>query len=220
MMWSGRHDCQQRSTKLCPMPSFRPVDQAFPRYYGRYTSHSVQPSRRHEGSPVQLTITTTHHPATDLGYLAAQESRPPAILHCIVGQAHVFYPEATAERCTAALLLDVDPIGLVRKRRWAGGERLRPGAVCQRPPLCRLVVSQRRHRRCVRHAPWAAAARIVPELAATPDPARGDLTRRALPRRRGLPAPPLRAAGLRRRHHAASARRSISRLGREPLLTR
>ena len=34
---------------------------------------------------------------------------------------HVFYPQATAERCTAALLLDVDPIGLVRKQR--GPER-------------------------------------------------------------------------------------------------
>jgi hypothetical protein len=33
------------------------------------------------------------------------------------GQAHVFYPEATAERCTASLLLDVDPIGLVRGQK-------------------------------------------------------------------------------------------------------
>jgi len=39
------------------------------------------------------------------------------------GQAHVFYPEASAERCTAALLLDVDPVGLVRNRR--GREYLR-----------------------------------------------------------------------------------------------
>jgi hypothetical protein len=33
------------------------------------------------------------------------------------GPAHVFYPEATDERCTAALLLDIDPVGLVRGRR-------------------------------------------------------------------------------------------------------
>jgi 3' terminal RNA ribose 2'-O-methyltransferase Hen1 len=32
------------------------------------------------------------------------------------------YPEATAERCTAALILDVDPVGLVRGRRDAAGE--------------------------------------------------------------------------------------------------
>ena len=37
------------------------------------------------------------------------------------GTAHVFYPEATAERCTAALLLDVDPIGLVRRPSGAAG---------------------------------------------------------------------------------------------------
>ena len=67
-----------------------------------------------------LTITTTHQPATDLGYLLHKN---PARLHSFelsFGQAHVFYPEATAERCTAALLLDVDPVGLVRNRRGPG----------------------------------------------------------------------------------------------------
>jgi 3' terminal RNA ribose 2'-O-methyltransferase Hen1 len=61
-----------------------------------------------------LTITTTHRPATDLGYLLHKN---PANLHSFelsFGKAHLFYPEATEERCTAALLLDVDPIGLVR----------------------------------------------------------------------------------------------------------
>ena len=38
------------------------------------------------------------------------------------GRALVFYPEATAERCTAALLLDIDPVGLVRNRRGPAGE--------------------------------------------------------------------------------------------------
>jgi len=64
-----------------------------------------------------LTITTTHRPATDLGYLLHKN---PANLHSLdlsLGKAHVLYPEATAERCTAALLLDVDPIGLVRGKR-------------------------------------------------------------------------------------------------------
>jgi 3' terminal RNA ribose 2'-O-methyltransferase Hen1 len=32
------------------------------------------------------------------------------------GQAHVFYPEATEDRCTACLLLDVDPVGMVRRK--------------------------------------------------------------------------------------------------------
>ena len=31
------------------------------------------------------------------------------------GTAHVFYPETSEERCTAALLLDVDPVGLIRR---------------------------------------------------------------------------------------------------------
>jgi len=69
-----------------------------------------------------LTITTTHQPATDLGYLLHKN---PARLHSFAlsfGEAHVFYPEATAEQCTAALLLDVDPVGLVRNRRGPAGE--------------------------------------------------------------------------------------------------
>lgn len=69
-----------------------------------------------------LTITTTHQPATDLGYLLHKN---PARLHTFplsFGQAHVFYPQANANVCTAALLLDVDPIGLVRNRRGPAGE--------------------------------------------------------------------------------------------------
>jgi hypothetical protein len=37
------------------------------------------------------------------------------------GKAHVFYPQATPERCTAALLLDIDPVGLVRNRKVQPG---------------------------------------------------------------------------------------------------
>ena len=69
-----------------------------------------------------LTITTTHQPATDLGYLLHKN---PARLHSFdlsFGQAHVFYPEAAPDRCTAALLLDVDPVGLVRNRKGPSGE--------------------------------------------------------------------------------------------------
>ena len=61
-----------------------------------------------------LTITTTHEPATDLGFLLHKNPARPQTFDLPFGKAHVFYPEATAERCTAALLLDVDPIGLVR----------------------------------------------------------------------------------------------------------
>ena len=70
-----------------------------------------------------LTITNTNWPATDLGYLLHKNPARVQSFALSFGQAHVFYPEASAERCTAALLLDVDPVGLVRNRRGpAGGE--------------------------------------------------------------------------------------------------
>jgi 3' terminal RNA ribose 2'-O-methyltransferase Hen1 len=64
-----------------------------------------------------LTITTTHRPATDLGYLLHKN---PARLHSrrqSYGVAHVFYPQADEDRCTAALFVEVDPVGLVRDRK-------------------------------------------------------------------------------------------------------
>ena len=63
-----------------------------------------------------LTITTTYQPATDLGYLLHKNPARLQSVEVSGGLAHVFYPEATAERCNAALLLDLDPVGLVRGR--------------------------------------------------------------------------------------------------------
>ena len=67
-----------------------------------------------------LTISTTHRPATDLGYLLHKHPDRVQAFELPFGAAHVFYPEVTDERCTAALLLDVDPIALVRRRRGGG----------------------------------------------------------------------------------------------------
>ncbi|GCF09398.1 3' terminal RNA ribose 2'-O-methyltransferase Hen1 [Dictyobacter arantiisoli] len=61
-----------------------------------------------------LTISTTHQPATDLGYLLHKNPTHLQTFSLNFGRAHVFYPEATVERCTAALLLDVDTIQMVR----------------------------------------------------------------------------------------------------------
>ena len=61
-------------------------------------------------------VTTSHAPATDLGFLLHKH---PDRLHeaeLPFGWAFLFYPEATPDRCTATLLVDVDPIGLVRGR--------------------------------------------------------------------------------------------------------
>jgi 3' terminal RNA ribose 2'-O-methyltransferase Hen1 len=62
-----------------------------------------------------LTITTTHRPATDLGHLLHKHPQRLQSFSLPFGQAHVFYPEASRERCTAALLLEVDPVGLIRR---------------------------------------------------------------------------------------------------------
>src|SRR5262245_47367379 len=70
-----------------------------------------------------LAITTTHTPATDLGYLLHKNPAKAQSFELSFGHAHVFYPEATPERCTAALLLDVDPVGLVRNRHGPPGDR-------------------------------------------------------------------------------------------------
>ncbi|MBE9159550.1 3' terminal RNA ribose 2'-O-methyltransferase Hen1 [Nodosilinea sp. LEGE 06152] len=61
-----------------------------------------------------LTLTTTYGPATDLGYLLHKHPDRCQAFPMSFGQAFVFYPEAGAERCTAALMLDIDPVGLVR----------------------------------------------------------------------------------------------------------
>ena len=67
-----------------------------------------------------LTISSTALPATDLGYLLHKHPGRAQSFDVSVGQAHVFYPEASEGRCTAALLLEVDPIGLVRGRKMGG----------------------------------------------------------------------------------------------------
>lgn len=77
-----------------------------------------------------LTITTTHTPATDLGYLAAKNPERAQRFELPFGAAHVFYPEATPERCTLALLLDIDPVALVRGRA-GGGDAARHAAPLQ-----------------------------------------------------------------------------------------
>ncbi len=63
-----------------------------------------------------LNITTTHQPANDLGYLLHKHPERCQTFPMNFGNAHVFYPEVSEERCTATLLLDVDPVGLVRKK--------------------------------------------------------------------------------------------------------
>ncbi|GAA0461095.1 3' terminal RNA ribose 2'-O-methyltransferase Hen1 [Streptomyces sp. NPDC046215] len=70
-----------------------------------------------------LTISTTgtpDAPATDLGFLLHKHPEKAQRFSTSHGTAHVLYPEATADRCTAALLLEVDPVALVRRAKGKG----------------------------------------------------------------------------------------------------
>jgi 3' terminal RNA ribose 2'-O-methyltransferase Hen1 len=64
-----------------------------------------------------LSITTTHKPAADLGHLLHKNPSRFQSFELSFGKAHVFYPEASDDRCTVCLALDVDPVGLVRDRK-------------------------------------------------------------------------------------------------------
>jgi len=66
-----------------------------------------------------LTITSEATPATDLGYLLHKNPGRVHTFDLAFGKATVFYPEASDKKCTAALLLSIDPIDLVRGRKGA-----------------------------------------------------------------------------------------------------
>lgn len=68
-----------------------------------------------------LTISTTHQPATDLGYLLFKHPDKCQAFDLSFGTARVFYPEASDTKCTAALVLDINPVDLARGK--AGAKR-------------------------------------------------------------------------------------------------
>lgn len=68
-----------------------------------------------------LTISLTQAPATDLGYLLAKNPSRAQTFELGFGRVHVFYPRADEEVCTFALLMDVDPVGLVRGKGKSDG---------------------------------------------------------------------------------------------------
>jgi 3' terminal RNA ribose 2'-O-methyltransferase Hen1 len=129
-----------------------------------------------------LTINTTHAPATDLGFLLHKNPARAQSFELSFGRAHVFYPEANEQSCTAALLLDVDPVGLVRGRRGPAGDG---GALEQyvndRPYVASsflsVAISQ------VFGSALAGRSKERPELADTPLPLQARLS--ALPCRGG-----------------------------------
>lgn len=75
-----------------------------------------------------LQISTTHHPATDLGYLLHKHPDRPVTFPVSAGEAHVLWPDARPDLATCALLLDVDPVALVRGK---GGPDSASGPLAQ-----------------------------------------------------------------------------------------
>src|SRR5215212_5561839 len=69
-----------------------------------------------------LTLKTKHSPATDLGYLLRKNPARVQSFDLTFGKAYVFYPEANEDTCSVTLLVEVDPVGLVRTRRGPSGE--------------------------------------------------------------------------------------------------
>jgi 3' terminal RNA ribose 2'-O-methyltransferase Hen1 len=121
-----------------------------------------------------LPITTTHHPATDLGYLLVKNPARCQTFSLAFGQAHVFYPVATDDLCTAALLLDIDPVGLVRGRAGsrAGGSALAQ-YVNDRPYVASSFLSVAMSR--VFGSAIKGSTKDRPELAETAIPLEADL---------------------------------------------
>lgn len=116
-----------------------------------------------------LTITTTYTPATDLGYLLHKHPAHVQAFGLNFGQAYVYYPEATEARCTAALLLDVDPVGLVRKR---GRESL-ADYVSDRPYAASSFMSVAMAE--VYGTALSGRCKSLPELVATPIPLQAEI---------------------------------------------
>ena len=150
----------------------------------------------------------------------AQEPRAASIrLTCSFGPVHVVYPEAGDERCTAALLVEVDPVGLVRNRKGPkGNDSSLDQYVNDRPYAASSFLSVAINK--LFGTALTGRSKERPELADTPIPLSAHLPVAAVPRRRSDPAPPVRAARLRGRRRRDPARSGVPRVGRQPLLRR
>jgi len=90
---------------------------------------------------VLLTITNTRIPADDLSYLLHKHPGKIQSVEISAGKAHVFYPDLSQEKCTAALLLDIDPVGLVRSAGPKGNDFALEQYVNDRPYVCSSFMS-------------------------------------------------------------------------------
>ena len=116
-----------------------------------------------------LTISTTYSPATDLGFLLHKHPERLQTFELTFGQAHVFYPEVDTEKCTAALLLDVDSVGLVRRYRGQVSENFALAEYVNDRPYAASSFMSVTIARVFRSA-LSGQSKERPELAETPMP--------------------------------------------------
>jgi 3' terminal RNA ribose 2'-O-methyltransferase Hen1 len=121
------------------------------------------------------TISYSGPNATDLGYLLHKHPAKVQTFEMSVGQAHVFYPAATDELCIAAVLLEVDPIGLVRNKRFGGSDSFSLGHYVNDRPYASSSMLAVALGQVFRTA-MTGRCDSRPELAATPIPLEIELT--------------------------------------------
>lgn len=87
-----------------------------------------------------LSISSTHSPATDLGYLLHKHPANLQKFKLSFGHAHLYYPESSIDRCTMVMLVDVDPVKLARSKGQRSAFSLQP-YVNDRPYVASSMMS-------------------------------------------------------------------------------
>lgn len=127
-----------------------------------------------------LTVTTTHRPASDLGFLLHKHPDRAQRFDVAAGVAHIVYPEVAEDRCTVALLLEIDPIDLVHSARGPAGEGFSLGQyVNDRPYVASSLLA-------------VALAKVFGSAMKGRCDARPELAETAIPLEIGLPVLPCR----------------------------
>lgn len=114
-----------------------------------------------------LSITTTHRPASDLGFLLGKHPSRVQSFDFSFGKAHVFYPIVSDSECTANLLLDVDAVAMVRGKNRDQGFSLAQ-YVNDRPYVASSLMSVAMSK--VFRSAMTGQCKDRPEMATTPIP--------------------------------------------------
>src|SRR6478735_9540777 len=127
-----------------------------------------------------MLVTVTYEPgqasgvdASVLGFLLHKHPAKVQTFSAPVGEIHVFYPEVTAERCTVAVLVEVDPVGLVRNKRFRGDAGALDHYVNDRPYVASSMLAVAIG--AVFRTAMSGRSDTYPELAAAPMPLRIDI---------------------------------------------